>query len=138
MISSIARTAFLAAALAAAAPLHAEPKILPWPDILARAKGQTVYWNAWGGDERTNAFIAWAADEVKRRYGITVQQVKLKDTAEAVTRVVAEKAAGRDTGGSVDLIWINGPNFLAMRQQGLLYGPITQSLPNYRYVDTEH
>ena len=128
MISSIARTAFLAAALAAAAPLHAEPKILPWPDILARAKGQTVYWNAWGGDERTNAFIAWAADEVKRRYGITVQQVKLKDTAEAVTRVVAEKSAGRNAKGSVDLIWINGPNFLAMKSQSLLY----------RYVDTEH
>ena len=109
-----------------------------WPDIVARAKGQTVYWNAWGGDERTNAFIAWAGGEVKRRYGITVEQVKLKDTSEAVTRVVAEKSAGRSTGGSVDLIWINGPNLLAMKTQGLLTGPFTQTLPNYRYVDTTH
>jgi putative thiamine transport system substrate-binding protein len=37
-----------------------------------------------------------------------VQQVNLKDTAEAVTRVVSEKTAGRDRDGSVDLIWING------------------------------
>ena len=32
-----------------------------WEDILAKARGQTVYWNAWGGDETTNNFIAWAA-----------------------------------------------------------------------------
>ncbi|MEO8928497.1 MAG: ABC transporter substrate-binding protein, partial [Caldimonas sp.] len=110
----------------------------PWPTIVAAARGQTVYWNAWGGDDRTNAFIAWAGGEVKRRYGITVQQVKLSDTAEAVTRVVAEKSAGRVSGGSVDLIWINGPNFLAMKTQGLLYGPFARTLPNYRYVDTVH
>ncbi len=137
MIHRIARTALLAAALAAAAPLHAEPESRPWQEIVARAKGQTLYWNAWGGDERTNAFIAWVGTEAKRRYGVTVQHVKLKDTAEAVTRVVAEKSAGRHADGSVDLIWINGPNFLAMKTQGLLHGPITQSLPNYRYVDTE-
>ena len=59
-----------------------------------------------------------------------------KDTAEAVTRVVSEKTAGRDSGGSVDLIWINGPNFLAMKEKGLLHGPFTQVMPNYRLVDT--
>jgi putative thiamine transport system substrate-binding protein len=49
---------------------------------------------------------------------------------------VAEKAAGRNTGGSVDLIWLNGPNFLALKSAALLLGPFTQVLPNYRYVDT--
>ena len=82
----------------------AAPETRPWATIVAQARGQTAYWNAWGGDERTNAFIAWTGDEVRRRYGITLRQVKLKDTAEAVTRVVAEKSAGRDSGGSVDLI----------------------------------
>jgi putative thiamine transport system substrate-binding protein len=123
--------------LAALAPLaSAAPEARPWDEIVAKAKGQTVYWNAWAGDERTNAFIAWAGDEVQKRHGVTIQQVKLKDTAEAVTRVVAEKAAGRDAGGSVDLIWINGPNFLAMKDKGLLHGPFTQVMPNYRLVDT--
>ena len=117
---------------------QASPESRAWPEIVAQAKGQTVYWNAWGGDERTNAFIAWVGGEVKRRYGIGIVQVKLTDTSEAVTRVVAEKSAGRDSGGSVDLIWINGPNFLAMKTQGLLHGPFTQVLPNYRYVDTTH
>ncbi len=124
-----------ALALAVAASADAA-ETRPWPEIVAAARGETVYWNAWAGDEHTNAFIAWAGEEVKKRFGVTIQHVKLKDTAEAVTRVVAEKAAGRDTGGAVDLIWINGPNFLAMREQRLLYGPITPALPNFALVDT--
>ena len=131
------RLAATACVAAGATLAQAAPESRPWPAIVAAAKGQTVYWNAWGGDDRTNAFIAWAGGEVKRRYGVTVAHVKLNDTAEAVTRVVAEKSAGRDRGGSVDLIWINGPNFLAMKTQALLHGPFTQALPNYRYVDTE-
>ena len=109
-----------------------------WASVLAKARGQTVYWNAWAGDEKTNAFIAWAGEQVKARYDVSVQHVRLKDTAEAVTRVIAEKTAGRNADGTVDLIWINGPNFLNMKQQGLLYGPVTQALPNYRWVDTQN
>lgn len=107
----------------------------PWQDTLAAAKGQTVYFNAWGGDERTNSFIAWADQQLWAAYGVHVQQVKLSDTAEAVTRVLAEKAAGRAEGGSVDLIWINGANFLSMKKQGLLFGPFVDDLPNARYLD---
>lgn len=107
-----------------------------WGEITAKARGQTVYFNAWAGDAQTNDFIAWIGAEALKRYGVKVEQVKLKDTSEAVTRVVAEKTAGRDSGGKVDLIWINGPNFLAMRQQNLLFGPFATDLPNWRYVDT--
>ena len=129
----------LLAAAAAAASILSAPALaqdLKWPDVVAAARGQTVNFNAWAGDEKTNAFIAWVGDEVARRYGVRVNHVKLKDTAEAVTRVVAEKAAGRDAGGTVDLIWINGPNFLAMKEQRLLFGPFTPALPNYARVDT--
>ena len=107
-----------------------------WDGIAAQARGQTVHFNAWAGDEKTNAFIAWVGAEVARRYGVTIDHVKLKDTAEAVTRVVAEKSAGRDRGGTVDLIWINGPNFLALKEQKLLFGPFTAKLPNFALVDT--
>ena len=84
----------LAATLGAASPALAN-----WQATLDAARGQTVYWNAWGGDERTNAFIAWVGEETGRLYGVNVEQVKLTDTAEAVTRVIAEKAAGNDTDG---------------------------------------
>ena len=106
-----------------------------WQDTLEAAKGQTVYWNAWGGDPQTNAFIAWVGQQTFERYGVALRQVKLTDTAEAVTRVLSEKAAGQDDEGSVDLIWINGPNFLTMKEQGLLFGPFVDGLPNAQYLD---
>jgi putative thiamine transport system substrate-binding protein len=107
----------------------------PWDDILAKARGQTVYWNAWGGDPTTNDFIAWVGRSVLKDYGVRVVQVKLTDTSDAVTRVLAEKTAGRNNGGTVDLIWINGANFAAMKRKGLLFGPFSGDLPNYALVD---
>jgi putative thiamine transport system substrate-binding protein len=109
-----------------------------WGTVLGKARGQTVYWNAWAGDEKTNAFIGWVGEQVKASFGVNLVHTRLKDTSEAVTRVIAEKSAGRNEGGTVDLIWINGPNFLAMKQQKLLYGPVTQALPNFKYVDVTH
>ena len=107
-----------------------------WNAILAQARGQTVYFNAWAGSERINDYIAWVGHRVAAEYGITLKHVKLADTADAVARVVAEKTAGRASGGSIDLIWINGENFAAMKAQSLLFGPFAESLPNYRWVDT--
>ena len=107
-----------------------------WDAVLAKARGETVYWNAWGGDERTNGFIAWVGDAVAKRYGVTLKQVKLTDTGEAVARVVAEKAAGRNADGTVDMIWINGPNFLSIKEKGLLYGPFLDKMPNASLIDT--
>lgn len=106
-----------------------------WAKTLREAEGQTVYWNAWAGDQRTNAFIQWVGEQTEARFDVAVRHVKLSDTAEAVTRVVTEKAAGRDEQGSVDLLWINGPNFLAMKEQDLLHGPFVRDLPNSRYLD---
>jgi putative thiamine transport system substrate-binding protein len=106
-----------------------------WPGIVAKARGQTVYFNAWGGGEQINAYIAWTAVQLESHYGVKLVHVKLADTADAVARVLAEKTADRTEGGSVDLIWINGENFSAMKGAGLLYGPFAESLPNYRYVD---
>ena len=106
-----------------------------WAQTLAAAQGQTVYWNAWGGDSRTNRFIQWVGEQTEQRFGVAIRHVKLADTTDAVSRVVTEKAAGRDESGSVDLLWINGPNFLSMKEQGLLHGPFVRELPNSRYLD---
>ncbi|WP_428426847.1 ABC transporter substrate-binding protein [Pararhizobium sp.] len=110
-----------------------------WDQVLAEARGETVYFNAWGGSANINAYIQWAGDAVKARYGVTVMQVKLDDTAKAVTSVLAEKTAGRSQHGSVDLIWINGENFAAMKRQGLLFSPgWAMKLPNWGLVDIEN
>ena len=107
-----------------------------WQKTVDKSQGQTVYWNAWGGDSRINSYINWAGVEVKKNYGVNVKHVKLLDTSEAVSRVLAEKAAGRSSAGSIDLIWINGENFAAMKKNKLLFGPWTSHLPNYNLVNT--
>lgn len=128
----------LAAVLAALPCLAlAEPDPADWDGVLDEARGQTVYWNAWGGASNTNAFIAWVGERVAEEYGVTVEHVKLADTADAVSRVLAEKTAGQDTGGAIDLIWINGENFAAMKENGLLFGPFAEALPNWDFVDVE-
>ena len=107
-----------------------------WAALQQAAKGQTVYFNAWGGSEATNAYIAWAASEVNKRYGLTVKQVKVTDTAEIVKRIQTEVAAGRTKDdGSVDLMWVNGENFKKLKQDKLLFGPWAEQLPNWQYVD---
>ena len=138
------RRAFLAlsavATFAFAPPAHAQALDLDdWASVEAAAKGQTVYFNAWGGADNINAYIEWAGREVSKRYGVTLTHVKLDDTANAVATVVAEKAAGRDTGGAIDLIWINGENFAAMKRQDLLFAPNwAERLPNWAFVDFEN
>ncbi|WP_421707647.1 ABC transporter substrate-binding protein [Algihabitans sp.] len=128
----------LGGGLLATASLAAEPRAVPtFEQAVESADGQTVYFNAWGGDERINAYIDWVGDQVSARYGITVQHVKLSDTADAVARVLAERAAGNRSTGSIDLIWINGENFAAMKEADLLFGPFVSELPNFALVDTE-
>jgi putative thiamine transport system substrate-binding protein len=88
-----------------------------------------VYFNAWGGSPEINSYVSWAGDALQKRFGISVNHVKLTDTAEAVSRLIAEKQAGVTSGGSIDLIWINGENFHALKQTKLLFGPFTDHLP---------
>jgi len=124
------------AALIAPMAAVANPNPSDWDAVLADAKGETVYWNAWGGSTTTNDFLAWVGERVSQQYGVTLEHVKLTDTADAVTRVLSEKQAGENDDGAVDMIWINGANFAAMKDADLLFGPYAEQLPNWALVDT--
>lgn len=127
----------LIAALALLPTASQAYELSDWASVNEAARGQTVYWNAWGGDPRANAYIGWVIEQVDERYGIDLEHVKVGDTAEAVTRVVAEKAAGNQEQGTVDLIWLNGENFAAMKRNDLLYGPWAEQLPNFSLTAPE-
>ena len=132
------REALAALGLGLASPLlaHAGPTPDPaWPRIETLARGQTVYFNAWAGSEHINRYLQWAAGELAKGHGVKLVHVKIADTSEAVKRVRSEKAAGKLTGGTVDLIWINGENFFTMKREGLLFGPFARKLPNFAWVD---
>ena len=107
-----------------------------WADILAEAQGQTVNFYMWGGSDLINTWITgYVATAVQEQYGITLNMVPISDATEYINKVLGEKEAGQDTGGSVDLVWVNGENFRTMRQAELLYGHWAQFLPSSVYVN---
>lgn len=107
-----------------------------WDDVLAAAKGTTVNWYMWGGSDVINTNVDTdIGAPLKEQFDVTLNRVPIDNTADAVNKVLNEKAAGKDGGGSVDLIWINGQNFRTLKDAGLLYGPFTDLLPNGTYVD---
>lgn len=106
-----------------------------WQQTLDEAKGQTVYFNAWGGSPEINGYLVWAGQELERQYGVKLVQVKVDDIAQSVSQLLANKQAGKLAGGPIDLLWVNGENFKAMKEQGLLGVPFTGELPNMALVD---
>ncbi|MDA8516051.1 ABC transporter substrate-binding protein [Citrobacter sp. Igbk 16] len=108
-----------------------------WQHIKNDARGQTVWFNAWGGDNAVNQYLDWVSGEMKTHYAINLKIVRLADAADAVKRIQTEAASGRKTGGSVDLLWVNGENFRTLKDAGLLQTQWAQMLPNWRYVDTQ-
>ncbi|WED27947.1 ABC transporter substrate-binding protein [Vibrio sp. DW001] len=106
-----------------------------WQDIETKARGQDVYFHAWGGSQEINAYLKWTGKELKSRYGINFNHVKVTDISKTTSLLLAEKTAGKNSGGSVDMVWINGENFKSMKNNDLLYGPFTQTLPSWEFVD---
>ena len=109
--------------------------VADWSALEQQARGQTVYFNAWGGEPRINSYLNWVAQTLEQRFNITLQHVKVADIGETVSKIVAERTAGNDTNGSIDLLWINGENFAALKQNKLLFGPWAEEQPNFSLVN---
>ena len=120
-------------------PASAPPSQAPqdFAAVLAAAKGQTVDWYMYGGDDRLNGYVNGYVKDRLAELDITLNQVKINDTAEAVNKVLGEKTAGKDEDGSVDLIWINGENFATLKQADAVRCGYVDLLPSAQYVDLE-
>ena len=108
-----------------------------WEAVLEAARGTNVTFYGWGGNELVNNWIDdTLAPYCKATYDITVERVPM-DIDMILNKLAGDKAAENDQ-GSIDLIWINGENFATAKENGLLFGPFCQYLPNYTaYVDGE-
>jgi putative spermidine/putrescine transport system substrate-binding protein len=104
-----------------------------WSDVLAEARGQTVSLWMYGGDAQGNAYVDGTLAPAAKRLGVTLRRVPVADTKDALTRMLAERRAGR-TDGSVDLVWVNGDNFGTGKQAGAWLCGWTSMLPNLRYT----
>jgi putative spermidine/putrescine transport system substrate-binding protein len=139
-----ATTAPASATAAAASPssgvasTQPSPASAKWDEILAAAKGQTVNWYMWGGDETINKLVTGYVKDEAAKLGVTLNQVPITDTVDAVNKVVGEKSAGKNDNGSVDMIWINGENFATMKQGDLLHCGWVHDLPNDKYIDWQN
>ena len=108
-----------------------------WEEIVEAARGTTVTFYGWGGDENRNRWLnTTVADYLKENYDLTLEVVGM-NIEDILAKLSGEKQAGTQQ-GSIDMIWINGENFYSAKENGLLYGPFTDKLPNMeKYIDTE-
>ena len=73
---------------------------------------------------------------MKEKYDITMNRVPM-DIDQVLSQLAGEVQAEEED-GSIDMIWINGENFQSAKENGFLYGPFTEALPNFNdYVDAE-
>ncbi|MCC3865891.1 ABC transporter substrate-binding protein [Terrisporobacter petrolearius] len=108
---------------------------MKWEEVLEKAKGSTVTFYGWGGDEELNAWLDNVfAPKMKEKYDIKMERVPM-DIDQVLSQLSGEIQAGEED-GSIDMIWINGENFKSAKENNMLYGPFLEKLPNAeKYLD---
>ncbi|GHC61126.1 ABC transporter substrate-binding protein [Neogemmobacter tilapiae] len=138
------RPLLIATALVGSLSLHAQAETADgaaligqdWAKIAEMAKGGEVNFFHWGGSDTINRYIVEnIGGRLQAEYGITLNSVPVADAAEVVALIAAEKQVGNVDAGTVDLIWINGENFKAMKAEGLAFCGYVETLPANALVD---
>ncbi|WP_148289437.1 ABC transporter substrate-binding protein [Fibrella aestuarina] len=104
-----------------------------WAQVEQRGRNQPVTLLMWQGDPYINKYMAgYVKPMLKQRYGIDLT-VAGGQGAQLVQTLAAERDA--DQPSQLDMAWINGETFYQLRQIDALLGPVTDKMPNARYVD---
>ncbi|CEK30218.1 putative ABC transporter solute-binding protein [[Clostridium] sordellii] len=106
-------------------------------EIEKLAKGSTVNFYGWGGNEVLNKwFDTYVIPNMKEKYDISVKRVGM-DIDTIMNKLLSEKKLQNDN-GNIDVFWLNGENFKSAKDNDLLFGPFTSKIENYeKYVDTK-
>jgi len=98
-------------------------------------RGTTVTFYGWGGGQNINDWLDHiVAPSLYEEYGIILERVGM-DVGDILNLLMGERQAGVEE-GNIDIVWINGENFYTAVQAELLYGPISDRVPNVaRYLD---
>lgn len=119
---------------ACAAPAGDDQQYASWNEVVAAAEGQTVKLWMYGGDEQGNAYVNDVLVPAAAELGVTLEQVPIADTPDALNRILSEVQAG-ETDGEVDLVWVNGNNFGTGKEAGAWECGWTDLLPNMALTD---
>ncbi|MER3389025.1 MAG: ABC transporter substrate-binding protein [Microcella sp.] len=125
--------AALAACSADARPVD-DQDYASWEEVVEAAQGQTVKLWMYGGDEQGNAYVNDVLVPAAAEQGVTLEQVPIADTPDALNRILSEVQAG-ETDGEVDLVWVNGNNFGTGKEAGAWECGWTDLLPNMALTD---
>lgn len=118
----------------ASQPAQESVEEMTWEEILTQAEGTTVSFYGWGGSPLVNTWLdETVAQNLQTQYGIRLERVPM-NIDDILNKLLSEKQL--DSQGTIDVVWINGENFATARENGLLYGPFTDRIPNFKqYVD---
>lgn len=119
---------------ACSAPASDDQQYASWDEVVAAAEGQTVKLWMYGGDEQGNAYVNDVLVPAAAELGVTLEQVPIADTPDALNRILSEVQAG-ETDGEVDLVWVNGNNFGTGKEAGAWECGWTDLLPNMALTD---
>ena len=101
-----------------------------YDEILKNAKGTTVNFYGYGGNEVMNKwFDTYVIPQMKEKYDIKVKRVGM-NIDDIMNKLLSEKQAKSEE-GVMDVVWINGENFKTAKENNLLFGAFTEKLPNF-------
>ncbi|MEU3161012.1 ABC transporter substrate-binding protein [Streptomyces griseoincarnatus] len=136
LAAGAAAAGLLTAACSSPGTTGAEPPAKDWAQLRTAAKGQSVNLFMYGGDKGANSYIDDEVAPAAKKLGITVKRVPVADTQDAVQKILGDQRAGKDSGGAVDLVWVNGENFRTGKQADLWLCGYTGLMPNQKYLDS--
>lgn len=107
---------------------------MSFEEIAEEARGTTVTFYGWGGSEKINKWLdETVAKTLMEQYEVKLERVPMVPS-EYLPKLLNEKQL--DSEGTIDVLWINGENFHSAKTNELLYGPITEKMPNFNtYID---
>lgn len=74
----------------------------------------------WGGSTEINNLVdKKIAPFVMEKKGITLKRVPIVNIKDTVNKLITEKHAGKKE-GNIDILWVNGENFKALKDAGVL------------------
>jgi len=106
-----------------------------WEKIEKNSKTTKVNIYMWGGSSQINNFMdKIIAKNLEEKNEIILNRVPIVDIKDTVNKLIVEKQAGKKD-GSVDIIWVNGENYKALKEADVLWKGFTDNLPNLAYVN---
>lgn len=101
--------------------------------IAALVSVQQVYFHAWGGSDEVNQYLRWAQQQLATE-DIQLVHVKVADISETVALLLRENQQ-QQRRSAVDLLWLNGENFHALKAANALRGNLSAAVANSALLD---